>query len=118
MKYLKEADSATIKTIDAEVKNKWSWRWTKEVITRDLGKAGVVKYSLGDCFSKVDVPGAVYCNWCEEKMLYGGVGKNRLIVHCTSTKHIKQLETRATNYRLSSSFSCTPSEQLHFAVFW
>ena len=39
MKYLKEADSATIKTIDAKVKNKWSWRWTKEVITstRDLG---------------------------------------------------------------------------------
>ena len=71
MKYLKEADSAAIKTIDSEVKNKWSWRWTKEVIVRGQRsrKAGVVNYSLGDCFSKVDVAGAAYCNWCEEKIL-------------------------------------------------
>ena len=32
MKFLKEADKAAVKTIDAGVKNKWSWKWQQEVL--------------------------------------------------------------------------------------
>ena len=36
MKFFKEADKAAVKTIDAGVKNKWSWKWQQEVLCLDL----------------------------------------------------------------------------------
>lgn len=115
MKFLKEADKAAVKAIDAGVKNKWSWKWQEEVLRRDIQRIGPVMYKLSDCFEKVDVAGVAYCKWCNDKVLYGGNGKKHLISHCSSDKHIKHLTLRATNYQLggvgppSQKSTSTPS---------
>ena len=60
-KFLKEADKASVKIIDKNVKNKWSWKWPEFKLTRDLLKIGPVTYKLGDCFEKLTLleePGA------------------------------------------------------------
>ena len=63
MKFLKEADKAAVKTIDAGVKNKWSWKWQQEELRLDIKKIGPVVYKLSDCIEKVDVAGVAYCKW-------------------------------------------------------
>ena len=105
MRFLKEGDKACVKSIDASVKNKWSWKWIDHELSFDLGKYGEVKYKLGDCISKIDISGTAWCTWCEDKLGYGGNGKTNLLKHCSTTKHIEQLKTRAGNFRLSSSYS-------------
>ena len=72
MRFLKEGDKASVKTIDSSVRNKWSWKWTEEVVERSFDRGiGKVKYKLGDCISKVDIPGVAWCLWCEDKISYG-----------------------------------------------
>ena len=57
---LREVDKATVKEIDKNVKNKWSWKWQEEEI-RKLSNGSDVKYKLKDCFRKIDVPGFAWC---------------------------------------------------------
>ena len=75
MKFLKESDKALVKDIDNKVKNKWSWKWAGEVLSRDVPKVGPVTYTLGECLVKIDVAGVAFCKWCEDKVAYGGKWK-------------------------------------------
>ena len=43
MKFLKEADKAVVKTIDAKIKNKWSWKWFSEPVINVIHKEGWVQ---------------------------------------------------------------------------
>ena len=65
-----------MKEIDANVKNKWSWKWCDDnVIHPDIPNIGEVRYLLGDCFSKIDASGEAWCQWCCDRVSYGGIGK-------------------------------------------
>ena len=68
MKFLK----AAVKSIDVKVKNKWSWKWIHEVLSREIPKFGPVQYKLADSFKKIDVAGLAFCKWCQDKVNYGG----------------------------------------------
>ena len=45
MKILKESDKAIVKTIEQKIKNKWSWKWTSEKVSRDIPRVGPVSYT-------------------------------------------------------------------------
>ena len=112
MKFLKEGDKAAVKNIDAKVKNKWSWKWVEETLSRDILKVGPVRYKLGDCIAKIDVAGVAFCKWCEDKITYSGNGKKHLISHCNTEKHVEKLKTRATNYQLGGVGDTSESTKL------
>ena len=97
MKFLKESDKALVKDIDNKVKNKWSWKWAGEVLSRDVPKVGPVTYTLGECLVKIDVAGVAFCKWCEDKVAYGGNGKKHLVAHCNTDKHVQRLRVRCTS---------------------
>ena len=105
MKFLKESDKALVKDIDNKVKNKWSWKWAGEVLSRDVPKVGPVTYTLGECLVKIDVAGVAFCKWCEDKVAYGGNGKKHLVAHCNTDKHVQRLRVRCTNYSLGGTFA-------------
>ena len=68
MKFLKEADKAVVKTIDAKIKNKWSWKWCSEPVINVIPKVGTVRYQLQDCIAKIDLAGFAWCHWCNDKV--------------------------------------------------
>ena len=108
MKFLKEADKATVKEIDKQCKNKWSWKWTDEEISRDVPRLGrSVTYKFKDCIDKVDEQGVAFCSWCKDKICYGSEGKKAFTKHFNRAKHVKEFLIRATNYQLSASCSST-----------
>ena len=94
-----------MKDIDNKVKNKWSWKWAGEVLSRDVPKVGPVTYTLGECLVKIDVAGVAFCKWCEDKVAYGGNGKKHLVAHCNTDKHVQRLRVRCTNYSLGGTFA-------------
>ena len=96
MKFLKEEDKAVTKTIDARVKNKWSWTWPEFVVeqtfTKSNGDVSHVKYKLKDCISKVDEAGVSWCHWCKDKVHYKNGGRHWLVIQLQ--KDIKVLPKR------------------------
>ena len=110
MKFLKDNDKAIVKEIDKNVKNKWSWRWSENEVTRDVPRLGrSVTYKIKDCISKIDEPGFAFCTWCRDKIAYGSEGKKAIDKHVNRAKHVKEFSVRATNYQLSSSVSSQSS---------
>ena len=116
MKFLKESDKALVKDIDNKVKNKWSWKWAGEVLSRDVPKVGPVTYTLGECLVKIDVAGVAFCKWCEDKVAYGGNGKKHLVAHCNTDKHVQRLRVRCTNYSLGGTFTGAQKDSLQTAA--
>ena len=66
MRFLKEGDKTAVKAIDSSVKNRWSWKWPDEILEHSFGNFGPIKYKIGECIKKIDVPGTAWCMWCEE----------------------------------------------------
>ena len=77
-----------MKAIDSSVKNRWSWKWPHKRLELSLGKVEPIKYQIGDCNKKIDVPGTAWCMWYEDKISYGNNGKKHLMRHCVSDKRI------------------------------
>ena len=99
-------DQGIVSTIDKDVSNKWKWVWLKEEtktkVTLDNNKEREVKLVVGDSICKINIPGSAYCNWCCDTLKYGGKGKNALISHLTTKKHLGFVKTRLTTSALGS----------------
>ena len=69
MKFLKEQDKATVKKLEAAIKNKWSWKWLDQTIklkvdsrnSTNVNSDSAIEYSLNDCVVKIDTPGVAFC---------------------------------------------------------
>ena len=84
MPILLESDSLRVNEIEANVKNKWNWRWLG--VTDDEG----TPYSVW-C-RKLDTPGECFCIICSEKMKYGSSGKKILARHAGYPGHKKNMK--------------------------
>ena len=75
MRFLKEAYKTRAKAIVSSVRNWWSWKWPDEHLEHSFGNVGLIKYKIGDCIKKNDVPGTAWCMWCEHKISFANKGK-------------------------------------------
>ena len=66
----RQSQSASIKLIDKNIKNRFKWIWLEE------------KDCSGEYFSqyirKIEEPGIAWCLYCKEKIKYGSGGKNTI----------------------------------------
>ena len=99
MRFLIEGYKTVAKAIVSSVKNCWSWKWTDERLEHPLGNVGPIKYKIGDCIKKFDIPGTAWCMWCEHKISFANKGKN-LMRYCVTDKHLEGLKVRITNYQI------------------
>ena len=99
MRFLKEGDKTAVKAIDSSMKNRWSWKWPDKILEHSFGNFGPIKYKIGECIKKIDVPGTAWCMWCEDKISYANNGKKHLMRHCVTDKHLERLKVKS--YKLS-----------------
>ncbi|XP_055881072.1 uncharacterized protein LOC129925675 [Biomphalaria glabrata] len=89
-------ESACIKQIDKNVKNKFKWVWMEE------------KDCMGDFLSsyirKLEDPGVAWCIICKEKIKYGSAGKKVIKIHATSKKHQSTRSTLKSSSSLPALF--------------
>ena len=93
-KVLVRGNEASLKEVEASVKNKFNWSWLEKGVESTLTINGKkeVKCYLGDFIRKIDKPGKALCTWCEAEINYGSGGARRLLEHTQTEKH-KQVNT-------------------------
>lgn len=111
LKILEPADAARLKEVEKAIGNKFSWAWLERPVTVILAGDNVTT-KLGDYMKKVDVPGKVLCQWCDELIKYGSKGSIALVRHAESKKHMAKLQIRRTNYSLGSN-AASSSKSIH-----
>ena len=116
MKFLKEQDKGKVKELEAAIKNKWSWKWIHQTIVLKGDSANnSIEYSLGDCVVKIDTPGVAYCLFCNDKLNCGGNGKNDIVAHCSTGKHVTAAKARLYQPTLSGTGPRTQDEVINIS---
>ena len=94
-KIVENRDEGTVRTIDAECKNKFRWEWLEKQFNN---------IALGDFIKKIDIPGKALCTVCNDIIFYGTRGRKALESHAESKKHNKLIQLQRKNYSISSAY--------------
>jgi hypothetical protein len=72
---IQSRDSATIKSVDKGIKNKFKWGWLDEEIEISSAEGKKITIKIGDTIQKLNTPGQAWCLLCSSTIAYGGRGK-------------------------------------------
>ena len=75
--YLTPADISIIQNIDANVKNKWKFKWIQGSVTATTQNNEEIEVSL-QTIKKYDQPGMAFCDICPKGINYASRGKSSL----------------------------------------
>ena len=67
-------------------------------------KKGETSVLFGDSVVKVDLPGKALCKYCDHLINYASRGKDAILMHLKSTKHVTEVDHRQSNYTLGADF--------------
>lgn len=93
----KVSKNSDVSAIDVGIKNKFKWAWLQE---KDDNGATLENY-----ICKINKPGLLLCEYCNQTINYGNSGKKDIKGHANSKKHKRQYNIAMTNTTLPSSYT-------------
>ena len=104
MKELTKSEVVRIKDLDSKIKNKCRFIWLEDSLAIKSKKSDSVTICVGDSIVKVDIPGKVLCQYCNDVINCGSKGRVAIIDHLKSGKHASKVDHRQSNYTLGAQF--------------